>query len=394
MRVTLISDEWRRNGGVASYLRRLAAALAAGGASVQVVHNDRGARSEPGVRDDYVPGSTVYDQSSSRTASSAREAVEAVEAFAPDVVHVQSCNNFTLEAALRARYRATKSLHVYDFCPSNTKYHHALERECAHATSLRCLPRLAYKRCTTSRRPSVWLRMQRRATDANRNNAAYHRVIVASEHVRRQAIATGYPPAQVAVVPYFVNAPAVEGDAEPRTILTAGRLTREKGFDLFIDALTHVPKPWRAIIAGDGMERAALEQRAARAGLTGDIDFAGWQDETGMGALYARASVVVMPSRWPEPSGIVGLEAMAHGRPVAAFAVGGIPEWLQDGVTGRLAVPGDSASLAAAIVTILSDPGAASAMGAAGRGRAVDVFSAARHLTALNTLYGRLPPPA
>jgi glycosyltransferase involved in cell wall biosynthesis len=219
-------------------------------------------------------------------------------------------------------------------------------------------------------------------------------LIVASEHVRQKALGTGYPPAQVVVVPYFVN-PA-DGVAAPhgRTIVTAGRLTREKGFDLFIDALARVPRPWRAVIAGDGMERAALERQAAAAGLAGDIEFAGWQDEAGMSALYRSASVVVMPSRWPEPSGIVGLEAMAHGRPVAAFAVGGIPEWLQHGLTGLLAAPGDSAALAAAITNILGNPAAASAMGEAGRARASSVFSSARHLSALTAIYGVLPHPA
>lgn len=385
MRVTLVSDEWRRNGGVASYLRRLAAALAARGDAVQVVHNDRGAESEPGVQDAFAAGATAYE------GGAARDALALIDAFKPDVVHIQGCNNFTFEATLRARYRATKTLHVYDFCPSNTKFHHALERDCTHPTGALCLPRMGYKRCTTSRRPNVWWRLLRRANDANRNNAGYARLIVASEYVRQKALATGYPPGQVVVVPYFVDgAPVTE--PEPRTIVTGGRLTREKGFDLFVDAMGAVPTPWRAIVAGDGMERAALERRARQAGV--DIEFAGWQDEAAMRALYARASVVVMPSRWPEPSGIIGLEGMAHGRPVAAFAVGGIPEWLDDGRTGILAEPGSAASLASALVRLLDDRGEAARMGAAGRARAASVFSAAAHLSRLDTIYAALPQPA
>lgn len=388
MRVTLISDEWRRNGGVASYLRRLASALAGRGDAVQVVHNDRGAEAAPGVRDDYAAGATAYGG-----AAATPGALALVERFAPDVVHVQSCNNFGLEAALRARYRSTKTLHVYDFCPSNTKYHHALERDCAHPTGAMCLPRMGYKRCTTSRRPQVWLRLQRRAAAANRNNAGYHRLIVASEHVRRQALGTGYHADQVVVVPYFVEGGVLPAP-EPRTVVTAGRLTREKGFDLFINAMARVPRPWRAVIAGDGMERAALERRVAEAGLASEITFAGWLDEAGMRALYARAAVVVMPSRWPEPSGLVGLEAMACGRPVVAFAAGGIPEWLADGETGRLAARGDSAALGAAIAAVLADPAAAARMGEAGRARAAEVYSAGRHLSALSALYAALPRPA
>lgn len=389
MRVTLVSDEWRRNGGVASYLRRLASALAGGGDAVQVVHNDRGASPEPGVVDVYAAGSTAYGGGRASTGA----ALAHVAAFAPDVVHVQSCNNFALEEALRARYRATKTLHVYDFCPSNTKYHHALERDCAHATGAMCLPRMGYKRCTTSRRPTVWLRLQRRAAAANRNNAGYHRLVVASEHVRRQALGTGYPAGQVVVVPYFVEGGTLAAP-EPRTVVTGGRLTREKGFDLFIDAMARVPRPWRAVIAGDGMERAALERRARAAGLHDDLTFAGWLDEAGMRALYARATVVVMPSRWPEPSGIVGLEAMAYGRPVVAFDAGGIPEWLAHGETGLLAARGDSGALGAAIAAVLADPAEARRMGEAGRRRASALFSVDRHLHSLAEVYAALARPA
>lgn len=393
MRVTLVSEEWRRNGGVGAYVRRLATAMAARGDVVQVVHSDPEAVSVPGVEGVFADQATRFRAPARLHRDGTRAALDAIAGFRPDVVHVQSCNNFGLESSIRFRHRATKTLHVYDFCPSNTKYHHALDRECAHPTGALCLPRLGYKRCTTSRRPRVWLAMQRRAREANRNNAGYHRIIVASEHVRGQALATGYRADQVRVVPYFVDpAPVIAAPSE-RTILTAGRLVREKGFDLFIDALARVPQPWRAVIAGEGMERASLEARARRAGLAGEVEFAGWRDDAGMDALYRRAAVVVMPSRWPEPSGIVGLEAMAHGRPVAAFSVGGIPEWLEHGITGLLAPPLDTAALGDAMAAMLADPAAAAGMGARGRLRAGAVFSPPRHLALLDALYAGLPEP-
>lgn len=393
MRATLISEEWRRNGGVASYLRRLARAMVARGDDVQVVHTDRAASAEEGVRDDCVEGAMAYVQTRGHREAASAAVLDAIRGFAPDVVHVHSCNNFPLEQAVRARYRATKSLHVYDFCPSNTKFHHTLDRECGVPTGAMCLPRMGYLTCTTSRRPGVWLRLQRRARDANRNNAGYARLIVASEHVRRHALATGYPADQVAVIPYFVN-PEPLSTPEPRLILTGGRLVREKGIDLFLDALTRVPRPWRAIVAGDGLEARALRAHAEARGLAGDVEFAGWQDEAGMRALYQRASVVVVPSRWPEPSGIIGLEAMAHGRPVVAFASGGIPEWLDHGVTGLLAPPLDVAGLASSIAAILGDDGTARRMGEAGRARAADRFSSSPHLDRLTALYAALPVPA
>jgi len=392
MRVTFIARDCRRSGGVGSYLSRVAQAMIARGDTVQIVHEDPQPALSPGAEGVFVEGCTTYGLSPAVAEEATRATLDAIRAFGPDIVHVQDGNNFVVEAAIRSRYPAVKSLHVYDFCPSNTKYHHAGDAVCTHRTSAMCLPRLGARRCTTSRRPSVWLGLYRRAVAANEHNAGYEALIVASEYVRQQAIATGYPSAQVRVVPYFV-APAAPAPPEPATILTAARLVREKGVDLFLDALANVPRPWRAVIAGDGMERARLEAQARGLGLADAVTFTGWQDEAGMDALYRRASVVVMPSRWPEPSGILGLEAMAHARPVAAFAVGGIPEWLEDGVTGHSVPPGDARGLGRAIQDLLADTARATRMGAAGRARVTAHFSAANHLAALDAVYGSLTGP-
>lgn len=393
MRVTFISTEWRRTGGVASYLHRLAAALVRRGDRVQVVHGDQAAGAVDGVRDDCIPRCTLHGLPRGHQEASAAAALDAIRGFAPDAVHVQSCNNFALEAAVRARYRATKTLHVFDFCPSNTKYHHGPDRACVYPTGAMCLPRMGYLSCTTSRRPAVWWRLQRRAREANRHNAGYARIIVASEYVRRQAMATDYPPGQVRVIPYFVGA-ETPPEPEPGLILTGGRLVREKGIDLFLAALAGLPGAWRAVIAGDGLEAGALRAQAAATGLGERVTFAGWQDEAGMAALFRRAAIVAMPSRWPEPSGILGLEAMAHGRPVVAFATGGIPEWLADGETGLLAPPGDAGAFAGALAALLGDPARARRLGEAGRARAAQRFSEAPHLAALDALYAELPVPS
>jgi glycosyltransferase involved in cell wall biosynthesis len=112
-----------------------------------------------------------------------------------------------------------------------------------------------------------------------------------------------------------------------------------------------------------------------------------------MTALLRRASIVAMPSRWPEPSGIIGLEAMAHGRPVVAFATGGIPEWLVHGETGLLAPPLDVPALAGAIAALLGDEANAKRMGEMGRARARRLFSPGPHLAQLSAIYHALPEP-
>ena len=97
-----------------------------------------------------------------------------------------------------------------------------------------------------------------------------------------------------------------------------------------------------------------------------------------------------MPSRWAEPFGLVGLEAMAHARPVVAFAVGGIPGWLQDGQTGFLAQPEDVHDLAKQINRLLTDPDLSEKLGRQGRARVPCEFSPEKHLSSLERTFNRL----
>jgi glycosyltransferase involved in cell wall biosynthesis len=116
----------------------------------------------------------------------------------------------------------------------------------------------------------------------------------------------------------------------------------------------------RLTLAGDGSERARWEgiaREVAEGHERLSIHFTGWLGAAGVARLLATADILVMPSLWPEPFGLIGQEANRQGVPVVAYATGGIPEWLTDGVNGCLA-PGDPPTvdgLADALVRCLSD---------------------------------------
>ena len=384
MRIAQVTQDWSPDGGAGRYTRDLVEALRAAGHEVRVIHPGSGA-AEPGC--DVVPGFAVQGPDAvARTRAAA--VMEALGPFAPDVVHVQSNNNFVLEGEIRRRYPSVKTLHVYDFCPSGNRYHHALGRACRHPTGPLCLLRMGYKRCLLDRRPTVIWRAYRRATAANRSNAASPALIVASEYVRRAAIASGYAPEHVHRVPCFtVPPPAFLPPTAVRTILFSGRIVREKGLHVLLAALTRVPPPWRLLVAGDGMDRPRTERIANRLGVAGRVTFLGWLDRAALAGCHQEAAVVAVPSLWPEPFGLVGLEAMACARPVVAFDVGGVSEWLADGETGCLVPPHDVAALGDRIAALLADPGRAAAMGAAGRARVEREFSAAVHVDRLLAIY-------
>jgi len=144
------------------------------------------------------------------------------------------------------------------------------------------------------------------------------------------------------------------------------RLEPEKGHRTLVDAwpevLALIPDAW-LLIVGEGSERNALEAEAVSLGIESRVVFTGRRDD--VPAVTAALDIAVLPS-YREAQGLSVLEAMALGRPVVASNVGGIPEMIEDGVTGLLVPPDDCPALAAAIVRLLTDHPLADTLGKRG----------------------------
>ena len=191
-------------------------------------------------------------------------------------------------------------------------------------------------------------------------------------------------------MPALAPAPLV---LDPPRLLCVGRLVREKGFDVAIRAMIPLVARFpaaRMIVAGDGIARLELEELARQLGIADAIEFCGWVAPERVGALINGASMVIMPSRWQEPFGLVALEAAQMARPVVATRQGGLPEIVNDGETGLLVDADDSDGLAQAIARLLERPQAARRMGEAARERARDKFSWDGFANAYDELYRRL----
>ena len=160
----------------------------------------------------------------------------------------------------------------------------------------------------------------------------------------------------VRVIPNGVKIPESMGaEAEPAEVLFAGRLSPEKGIEELLAATAGI----NLVVAGDGPLRHLVP------------DGLGFVPHDELERLYARAAVVVLPS-YREGLPLCVIEAMAHGRPVVASRVGGIPELVEDGVTGFLVEPGDVEGLRSALERLLADSELRRRMGRAGRERIVE----------------------
>jgi glycosyltransferase involved in cell wall biosynthesis len=152
-------------------------------------------------------------------------------------------------------------------------------------------------------------------------------------------------PADMSRVTQAIGAP----DGTP-VVLAVGRLARQKGFDVLVEAASLVDGDAAVAIVGEGPERSALEDRIRRLGLEKRVGLLGFRADAR--ALTAAADVVCMPSRW-EGSPLALHEALAAGRPVVASAVGGIPALAGEGAI--LVPPEDPRALASALDAVLGD---------------------------------------
>lgn len=214
-------------------------------------------------------------------------------------------------------------------------------------------------------------------------------VAISAGLVRYLAESEGYDPSRFEVVHYGIEAgpepPPLPGG--PRLAIV-GRLIPIKGHDVLLGALAGAREqvPDLALeIAGEGQLEPELRATVARLGLDDAVTFLG--RVAPVTPVLERAGVVVVPS-FGEGFGLVALEAMERGRPVIASAVGGLSEIVDDGRTGILVPAGDVDALAEAIVELASDAARATAMGSAGRARALDEFSQERCTERIEALYG------
>lgn len=172
-----------------------------------------------------------------------------------------------------------------------------------------------------------------------------------------------------------------------RYLLGVGRLGRMKGFDLLIDAFARatLDRDIRLVIAGDGPERARLQDTAERLGVAARVEFTGRLDAAAVARAMANALAVVVPSRM-EAFGIVALEAWRSEAPLIMTNRGGASEFVRDGIDSILVDPEDTVALGEALSRLSADGPLRSQLAAAGRER-VDEFTWARVATAYERLY-------
>ncbi|MHC5935302.1 glycosyltransferase family 4 protein [Nostoc sp.] len=289
------------------------------------------------------------------------------------------------------------SVHNHSFyCPSGTKYLAGQRTICDRNFSyLGCTWGKFVDKCG-SRKP---LRSFRELQTTHQFLDVLKKIkitfIANSEYVRQELIKNGVPPEQTVTlhcgisIPQIATAPLSLEVHQNHRILFAGRIVSDKGLEWLLKTLIHTNPQIQLDIAGEGWERASLEKLANTLGLSNRITWHGWCDRDKINKLYQQCFAVIFPSVWPEPAGLVTLEAYARYRPVIGSAVGGIPEHLRDGETGILVPANDIKKLADAINELYIDHQKSRYMGEQGHALLMKEFTMDAHVNNLRTIYAK-----
>ncbi len=311
----------------------------------------------------------------------------------PDLIFAHKLAKIDFLLKVLPEVPVVRMIHDHDLCcPRRHKYYFWNGRICDHKVDWRCFFDLAFLEKRSTGRFKLGYFDVLEHFQQLKKNRLLPCLAVGSRWMQKELLQNGFSDRQVKIHPPVVRLPEPEYKApgNARSFLYVGQLIRGKGVDLLLQALKKVPGDWQLNIIGEGNARQQQEELAAAPELAGRVHFVGWVPRDRLAQYYEDCSFTLVPSRWPEPFGMVGLEAMTYGRAVIGFAVGGIPDWLEHEVTG-LTVPAQNIDAMAAAITRLADNAAlAQKMGIAGRARVKELFSMSANLARLEESFSEV----
>jgi glycosyltransferase involved in cell wall biosynthesis len=326
---------------------------------------------------------SIYNPASRRRLS------QEIATLRPDVIHVHNLYPWVSPSALIAAKRAgvpvVMTIHHYGLtCPVLTHFRAGRPcTDCITASEFSCVRHNCRGSVAESSLYALRTAVARRMRWFMDNVSVF---IALSDFSRRQLVSAGFPADRIVVRPNMLNPLTGEAANPGRSsgdyIAYVGRITFEKGVDLLCDAATQANLPLR--VAGDVCGWPELPAKYANA-----IEFAGILRDEALLAFYRNARFIVVPSRWWEVCPLVVLEAMHLGVPVLAARSGGLPEMIEDEISGLLFESGNVGALVNQMQRLWNDAPLRSRLVAAARIRVAEKYSTAPYICDLISIYSR-----
>jgi glycosyltransferase involved in cell wall biosynthesis len=312
--------------------------------------------------------------------------------FPDDLLHIHAP---TFLQQFHNQCPAVHTVHNHDlYCPSGSKYLYGQAKVCDREMGiLGCTWGKLIDGCGSRRPEKIIGSFKRAYSELETIKKLGITAIANSDYVRSQLIANGLPASQIVTLkcgiasPQSNHLPLDKSIHNQQRIFFAGRIVPEKGLDWLLKTMPLLDARIHLDIAGEGWAMPQVRQLAEKLNISDRITWHGWCQKEKLEDLYRQSFAVIFPSVWPEPAGLVTLEAYARFRPVIASDVGGIPEHIQDRKTGILVALNNIEQLATAIMDLSHDFDKARAIGIAGNELFHSEFTLDIHAQRLKKIY-------
>jgi glycosyltransferase involved in cell wall biosynthesis len=377
-------------GGVETYFKLIKDGLIEKGHQVIAVYTKSGRKKEieaGNYRGFYLPNldleeNTCYLKTHQREIKQDLNRLKFIVAQEkPDIIHLNN-THYPRQYRFLGRYAPViQTVHDFFNC-CNTVLKMLPDNICGYPLGASCFKNRCISRFSIM---DLW-----RFKTKCRNLAAmqnFRKLLVATPYMKEVLLYNGFPQSRVEVVSLFAEDWGIRTKNDGQTIIFAGRLTKEKGVIHFMHMLKMLSCDFKAFIVGEGPQKEDCENLAEIMGLKEKVVFTGFLNRNEMKEYFSQASVAVIPSLWPEPFCLVGVEAMSCSVPVVAYHTGGISHWLRDKYNGYLVERGNVRVLAQKVEDTLTNNRLAAEMGNNGRRLFEEKFSQRVHLNNLISVY-------
>ena len=381
MKVLIVHNEYGKFSGEEAVVQSLSRLLVEH--EHQIHHFSRSSAEIPGMQLGNIRAffSGLYSFSS-------RKAMRrCLQEFKPDIVHVHNLFPFISPSVLgvcrRARVPVVMTVHNYRLmCPNGLHMNNGkICEKCCRGREWWCI----LQNCEKSLFKSIGYALRNyiaRTLRLFHDNVTMYTCLAVFQ--KRRLIAAGFPESHIAVIPNMFSF-SMKGNSSPgegEYVSYVGRLSEEKGLlALFEAARASSNIPFK--IAGTGPLDISPTVKSANCELVGFLA----QDK--LIEFYQNSRFLVFPSICYEPFGLTIVEAMLHGKAVIASNIGGIPEIVEDGVTGLLFEPGNVEDLAEKIRYLWEQLELCRQMGQAGREKAIRQYSPEKYYSRLMDVYDK-----
>lgn len=394
MKILIVARAWGYEGGVEQYFINFVNALSQFGHKSVIMY----ARKTANPPEEHIPISAEYlipsleEFPNSDNIKDCEKVLKIIEDENVDVVYTAEIKNYVVLRAMIARKPTIARLHgsVTTCIRHGVKTFYLSRRICKHKLGLWCY----LHGCFLSKQIGGGVSRFSCVIEGKRRLEAFHQVkkiLVTCHYQKNEFLNNGFKDQQIIILPHSPSEiPKIQErnmSYDDNTVLFAGRIDRYKGVDVLLKALTFVQHDFNAWIFGVGPYLEKCKHLCKKLNLQDKVKFLGWVPNDKLRDFYLKATLVAVPSIWPEPFTTVGIEAMASARPIVAFDVGGNSELVEHGETAFLVRRMDYRDMADKITLLLANKSLARKMGLNGRKRCLAKFNRISYIERLIEIF-------